>query len=179
MAVQDLFHNYIESRLALPTWGNFREYLLEPDIAPLFIKPMWDKLQLALPASYNRVAVKRALHWRIGKMYYSVMREVDFMVRLRERHGIQLKYHLLADVRLKSDFWLDDSIVSIFLANSRYRAKTSGRKQTAKDFLEDAKPPFSFVDVEFENQFERGKLYRIDEATIDGVATQILQGRSA
>lgn len=34
MAVQDLFHSYLESRRALPTWANFHDYLLEKDVRP-------------------------------------------------------------------------------------------------------------------------------------------------
>lgn len=98
------------------------------------------------------------------------MRELDFLARMRERHDIYLRYHIFADVRLRTDFWVKNHNFSVFLSNLRYRAGTISRKQKAEEFLRDSKPPFLFHEVEFLNRYDRGELYRVSDLEVDRLA---------
>ena len=167
-AMQDVFHRFVEER-GLPTWQEFHDYLLEADIKPLILTPWWNDLR-AKVARYSEERVRDALHWRIGRMYYSNMREVHFLARVRELRGIQLRYHIFADVRLRTDFWIDNHNVSVFLSNPEYRGASRTRKQIAKERLDDHKPPLIFHEVEFPNRYDRGELYVVDDTAIEALA---------
>lgn len=175
-AMQDLFHRFIEREGSLPTWEEFRSFLLEPEQKPLIIGPWWSGLKESVQ-KYDREHVRDAMHWRVARMYYSNLREVDFLARMRERHDISLKYHIFADVRLRADFWFGKHIVSVFLSNRRYRGQGDTRKHKAEEKLGDHVPPLTFNDVEFPNRYARGELYRVSDEEIDRVAARIRGAR--
>lgn len=168
-AMQDMFHRFVEQNSAVPTWDDFREFLLAPAQKALLITPWWQTLRPLL-REYDRDRVRDALRWRIARMYYSNMREVDFLARMRERHDIWLKYHIFADVRLRTDFWIGNHNVSVFLSNSTYRGRGKTRKEKAEELLGDRRPAFQFHEVEFPNLYERGTLYRVSNERIDELA---------
>jgi hypothetical protein len=171
-AMQDLFHWFIEREGSLPSWDEFRSFLLEPEQKPLIIGPWWSGLKESVQ-KYDRGRVRDAMHWRVARMYYSNLREVHFLARLRERHDISLKYHIFADVRLRADFWLGKHVVSVFLSNPRYRSQAGTRKHKAEEKLRDHIPSLTFNDVEFPNRYARGELYRVSDEEIDRLAASI------
>ena len=173
LSIQDIFHKYLEER-GIPTWQEFRAHLLEKDMQNVFLKPWWATLVSELDA-YDNDHIKDAITWRVGCMYYSAMRELHFISRMRERHGIQLKYHIFADVRLRTDFWIDTNNISLFLSNSSYRSGKKTRKKTAKDILSDRNPKLYFHEVEFSNQYDRGNLYMINDKEIDKLADALVR----
>lgn len=125
----------------------------DPPQKLLLLDPWWSELRLKLQREgYGKDDLPRigdAIQWRLGRMYYSNLREIDMLARMREQHDVHLKYHIFADVRLRTDFWIDDVSVSVFLSNVTYRGGGVSRKNKAADFLSDAKPPFRFYELEF------------------------------
>ena len=106
-------------------------------------------------------------------MYYSNMREIDFLARMREQHAVRLKYHVFADVRLRTDFWVGDDNISVFLSNSHYRGKGKSRKESAEELLRDRARPMRFHEVEFPNRYDHGELYRVSDEQIDSLAQSL------
>ncbi|MBM85285.1 MAG: hypothetical protein CMM47_04610 [Rhodospirillaceae bacterium] len=72
-----------------------------------------DKLQPLkgrLLQRYSADRIEDAVRWRLGKFYYSAVREVDLLISINAA-GIPLKYHLVADVLLRVDYWVDQNWV--------------------------------------------------------------------
>lgn len=95
-ALQHIFHGYIERKRSIPTWEEFDQYVRD-EIAPLWMNPLRVFLKNC-PTVKDFVKghgskagwekVNRAVQWRLGKFYYSAMRELDIFVRLREGGAI-------------------------------------------------------------------------------------------
>ena len=115
----------------------------------------------------------RAIRWRVGKFYYSALREVDLLLAVREL-GVDLKYHLLADVLLRADFWSGDMVVCTYFPNTYYRYGRAGRKPPAATFLGSANPPFNIVDFPVERQ-GFGKLWVISDKSKRDLASKLLE----
>lgn len=108
-ALQHLLHWYIEKNHALPTWKEFRDWMVDGDAAPHWHLLLKQKLGPAKDDS-ERSMWSRAARWRLGKFYLSAMREIDLFVRVRAE-GVPLNYYMLADVLFRADFWIDDLVV--------------------------------------------------------------------
>jgi hypothetical protein len=137
-ALQHIFHGFIEERGAVPTWQDFDAHI-HTGARSQWLEPLRHDLGgapdiKALIAQYGRddawERVKRAIRWRLGKFYLSAIRELDLLTRLREL-GAPIKYHLLADVLLRVDFWTDGALVCVYFENPKYR----GRKHPAEDYF--------------------------------------------
>src|SRR5690606_14180515 len=73
-----VFHRFVEEKRSLPTWQEFRDWFFG-EARPMFADPFMRAFGwLELDASRKR-ELGRALQWRIGKLYYSSMREVDLL----------------------------------------------------------------------------------------------------
>jgi hypothetical protein len=149
-AFQHLFHWYLEGHCKVPTWLEFRNWMVEEEAAPHWYWRLKAFLETNGQA-YTRQQWSRAAKWRLGKVYMSNMRELDLMVRTREA-GLPLRYHLLADVLLRVDFWYRNVLLCIYFSNSRYRSKTSGRKVRAAEFFPPQGGHFTILDVEIARQ---------------------------
>ncbi|WP_404424175.1 hypothetical protein [Thalassospira australica] len=148
-ALQHLFHRFIERTGNLPTWQRFWRWMNKQ------AKPHWldqiAPLKLRLRENYSDQRIDDALRWRLGKFYYSAIREVEFLVWMHSQ-GIPLKYHLLADVLLRADYWIDRTILCTYAPNPRYRTSRQGRKNPAEFYFDGATPPFKIFDFEVEQQ---------------------------
>ncbi|WP_157659667.1 hypothetical protein [Burkholderia ubonensis] len=150
-AFQHLFHWYIEHNRGIPTWKQFRDWMVEGPAAPCWYVPLKEYLEHHYPRG-DRRAWSRAARWRLGKVYLSNMRELDLLARLREA-GIPIRYHVLADVLFRVDFWAGDVLVCTYFPNSSYRdGSEAGRKPPAERYFADANPPFKIVHVPIERQ---------------------------
>jgi hypothetical protein len=87
----------------------------------------------------QRTEWSRAARWRLGKFYLSAMREIDLLARVRAA-GVPLRYHLLADVLLRTDFWIGDLAICLYFGNPRYRDGIKGRKAKAAELFRGANP---------------------------------------
>ncbi|MDB5045718.1 MAG: hypothetical protein JWQ08_1768 [Deinococcus sp.] len=150
-AFQHLFHWYLEQERQVPTWQEFRAWLNGPS-AEFFIGPLLLHVHWAESSPDRKVRLRRAFQWRLGKFYYSAMRELELLVQLRAQYGLPVRYHLLADVLLRTDFWLGDDVICVYFANPRYRDQHGGRKPPAAQFLGQADPPFRIHHIAIERQ---------------------------
>lgn len=163
-ALQHLFHDYLERHERVPTWQEWNEWMWGPACRG-FVLPLLDSLGWADASSPERGAFERATRWRLGKFYYSAVREVELLTRLRVEHGVPLKYHVLADVLLRADFWLGDVVVCTYFPNPTYRDRKAGRKPPAQRYLGQAEPPLSILHVPVERQ-GFGTFWSISDASL-------------
>ena len=140
-ALQHIFHGYLEDTGVAPTWQDFNS-LIHKEARGKWLEHLRDRSKdfpevRELIESYGRDEawhrIKRAVRWRLGKFYLSAMRELDLLVRLRER-DVPLRYHLLADVLLRVDFWTPSTFVCIYFENKNYRS----RKHPTEHFFNEA-----------------------------------------
>jgi len=147
-ALQHIFHRYIENAGRIPTWQQFSRWM-NNQAYPYWleeIEPLKKSLQ-----GYSEDRINDAVRWRLGKFYYSALRELDLLIWLRSR-TLDVKYHLLADVLLRVDLWIEDLLVCVYFANKKYRAGNKGRKPPAESFFNEAAPPFKILDFPVERQ---------------------------
>lgn len=120
----------------------------------------------------RRKAINRALYWRVGKFYYSAVREVELLCRLREEHNVSARYHIFADVLLRTDFWLGDIVICIYFANPKYRDGQDGqdgRKPPAERFFAGAESPFDIYPIGAERQ-GYGNFWSIADSSVKRIA---------
>lgn len=156
-ALEFMLHYFLETQGALYRWNDFYEWFRSPSRGGpayynLFLKAYGKDGQLSYP-------LERALQLRIGNAYYSFLREVEFFTRIRSKHGIDLKYHMLADVLYRIDFWHENTIINLFVGNSRFRSGNKGRKKRTDQFLEVNN--FAVLDVEIESKRVFGRPWLI------------------
>ena len=163
-AFQHLFHRYVEEERALPTWQEFSAWMNGP-AARFYTKHLLDRTGWHMADSRRRRRLKRAYQWRLGKAYYSAVREVEMLTRLRDEYDLPVHYHLLADVLLRVDFWLGDALVCTYFPNKKYRSGDRGRKPPAAHFFAAAEPPFKILDIEVRRQ-GYGKFWAVDEESV-------------
>lgn len=149
-AFQHLFHWYLEYHCKVPTWFEFRDWMVEGPAAPHWHLRLKEFLERE-GGAFTRQQWSRAAKWRLGKVYMSNLRELDLMTRLREA-GLTPQYHLLADVLLRVDFWHRNVLVCVYFSNPRYRSKAAGRKVRALDFFPASDKHFTVLDVEIQRQ---------------------------
>ena len=131
-ALEHVFHRFVEERRRLPTWQCFRRWVRE-EVPEMWFGPLRAALA-GWSGGQSREQLGRAARWRLGKFYYSAMREVELLARLRAT-GLPLRYHLLADCLLRVDFWSGDTLVCTYFPNPRYRDGDTGRKPQASRFF--------------------------------------------
>lgn len=171
-ALHHIFHELLESKKAIPLWEDFDAHIHDQARAQ-----WWDPLRLSVGSfpdiqqlirlhgreeAWNRV--KRAVRWRLGNFYLSAMRELDLFIRLRHM-GVPLRYHILADVLLRVDFWTPDTLLCVYFLNSKYR----GRKQETERFFSNV----SVTHATFERQ-GFGKIWLASDAAISKLRDKLL-----
>lgn len=118
-AQQYFFHALLEGRGHVPTFeelwdemnGQYRPYYIE-------------RLEAALrDTSYTGRQKERATRWRLGKTYYSSLRELYLFAALRENYQLTLKYHIFADLVLRYDAWLGNKVLQIKVPNKYEQRK--------------------------------------------------------
>lgn len=166
-ALQHLFHWYVEKNRSLPTWTEFRDWMVLGEAAPHWYHLLRARIGTN-PSNEKRRRWSRAARWRLGKFYLSTLRELDLLVQLRAL-GLDLRYHLIADVLFRADFWVSNLIVSLYFPNPDYRhGKSEGRKPPAEKFFEGANPPFKVVHFPVERQ-GFGKVWLASAASISSL----------
>jgi hypothetical protein len=157
--------------MSLPTWQKWWSWLWNEG-RPGFISPLQQQLKWDEANGSQRRRYERAIQWRVGKFYYSAFREVEFVTRMREEYDLFFRYHVLADVLLRADFWLQDIVICTYFPNPRYRSGRRGRKPPAERFLGDAQPRFTILDVEVERQ-GYGQFWTLTDGSLQRVANRV------
>lgn len=133
-ATQHIMHMLMEKLGRFPLWQDVQPFLT--DEAPeLFYQPMKDGLSWHNFSKIQKEEVIEVFWWRMGKAYYSFLREMDFLFRLRDVHGLDAKYHVFADVTLRADTWVGMVALELFMASRVFKDVEfkRGRKQEAGD----------------------------------------------
>ncbi|MBF6173674.1 hypothetical protein [Nocardia blacklockiae] len=122
-------------------------------------------------------AVRSALRWRIGTAYYSFLREIYTVSKLR-RLGLEAFAHPLADALFRTDMWCNDTVVEIYIENPRYRREKQGRKHRAQQILGDQNR-FDFVTLQMAKPTKYGSVELPTDEEIDRCARAIRATNSA
>jgi hypothetical protein len=165
-----MLHGMMEHFRILPRWSDFWAYFRgKADWA--FYTPFKERFSLD-PSDRDRwMAYHRALHWRVGNGYYSFLREVDLITRLRCDHGLPIRYHILADVLFRVDMWVGNVLVCVYIKNKTYRDQQFGRKKTVADLIDVSKFKVLHVDLEAPLVFGRPSL--VPDAEVERLASVI------
>jgi hypothetical protein len=148
-ALQHLFHRFLEESSIIPTWQEWWAWLTTGAGKCYYVREVqrhfgWGQLQ-----EEERQHLRESLQWRLGKFYYSAFREIELFTALRTQYRLPVKYHILADVLLRADLWMDKKVVSLFFENRRYREGTAGRKHRAEEIFA---PGFGFTEMNIRRQ---------------------------
>ena len=141
-ALSFVFHDLLERLGHVPTWPEMRAFINGGGRAMLkepfdrAFAPAWT---LGQGRGYDLARKERhyaAFRFRVGKAYYSALREIDAFVRLRRIFGLPLRYHVLADVLFRTDFWCGRALVDLMVPNAAYRDGGRGRKRQSGEFMD-------------------------------------------
>ena len=157
----------MEKAKSLPTWQEWWNWL-KSDGKTFYIDVVKEKKGYDELVQDEKDAVRDAVQWRLGKAYYSAFREVELLTKLRST-GLPVQYHMLADVLLKVDMWMNNTLVSVFFKNVEYRDENEGRKHRAEEIFDST---FSFLEATVSMQ-GRGKFWVLDDADIAILAEKL------
>lgn len=133
---------------------------------------LWDPAHekvAAVTESAGPEMARAAMRWRIGKVYYSFLRELYVLAELRER-GVDLEVHPLADALFRADAWSGTTVVSLYLRNGRYRDGREGRKRSTASLLG---PSFDVVEISMPTLRMFGRVHLPAAPALDAAARDI------
>ena len=134
-AFQYLLHGLLETLGRVPRFEDFDAYLRGP-ARERYYDRFTKKFGYERRSAGEIESLERGFQYRVGNAYYSFLREVDLMTRLRAEHGLRIRYHVLADVQFRVDFWCGPVLVALWVRNPRYRDGSGGRKQSPDEHLD-------------------------------------------
>lgn len=160
-AFQHVLHHATESLGYVPTYQRFRRFCRDDSkAAAMLLVPARDALSQAVAAGFPAGLARDAIRWRVGNVYYAYLKELYCLAVLRES-GLDARYHVLADALFRTDLWVDDLCVSIYVDNRLFKSGFStGRKPKAEEILGDG--PFTFVRLELVTKHEFGTVHLPD-----------------
>ena len=167
--------HYVLERLGhLYTYQEFREFTKIDDGARSMLRdPAVRIVHEAEQLGFDNDDARSAVRWRVGNAYYSFLRELHVLVHLRDA-DVDAHLHPLADALFRTDLWVDDVIVSLYIGNAFFRKGAVGRKRTPEEILGDAHPPFRFTAIELPIQRTFGNVH-LAKADDLGAATSRLR----
>ena len=144
-----LFHAALEEMGAVPTWVGWRKWLSNSG-APTVNQATIDLRERARSALghwigeaavvYGLEPSRGAARWRIGLAYFSFLRELWVLGRLRES-GMKILCHPYIDLAYRIDGWIiapRPTVLELYIVNSRFRNVNSGRKDGARKYVHQA-----------------------------------------
>jgi hypothetical protein len=167
-AFTHVFHLATETLGEVPTFDGVRDFCRND---PVVRENLWDPaLRIVQEASANhdpRLA-KAAMTWRIGNAYYSYLRETYVLASLRQM-GVPVQVHPLADALFRTDFWVNNTNIDLYISNPRYKTQWGGRKSKSEAILRDATPTFDFAVIELQTRHEFGTVHLPDQRSIEKI----------
>lgn len=160
---------YLERERHVPTWQEWWSWLTAGEGKPFYVGNVQKHFHWAAISDEERAHLRDAVQWRLGKFYYSAFRELELFTKLRLRYQLPVKYHLLADVLLRADLWMEKTIVSLYFGNIQYRQGSEGRKRQPQNLLGNG---FRFLDVTLPRQ-GFGKFWRVTDENVTDVARRL------
>ena len=109
-------HALLEATGRIPLWQDLWAAAWSGEFRAYFRGAMAEAVRKAavkrgVTANMGIDELERSAHWRLGKYYYSALRELYLFAALRERYGVSLHYHIFADVRLFVDGWTPEGVL--------------------------------------------------------------------
>ncbi|MGZ9829494.1 hypothetical protein ACXYTP_21495 [Tsukamurella ocularis] len=151
------------------TYQRFREFVRDdPQGRAMLTEPSVEAVTEAAVQHGDKLA-RDAMRWRIGNSYYSFLRELVTVVRLREQ-GLDLRVHPLADALFRADAWIGNTVVSLYIGNVAFRDGRAGRKPQPSQLLGDG---FRYVAVNLPTQHTFGRVHVPSDDGIKDAAEQI------
>ncbi|GAA1749073.1 hypothetical protein [Streptomonospora arabica] len=173
-AFTHVFHHALETLGHLPTWQEFRRFC-END--PVARRALWLPAQAKIAEVQDShgttsAVAHDAMRWRVGNAYYSSVREIHLITLLRI-HGIDVRFHPLADALFRVDAWWGHTVLSIYVGNDRFRNAGRGRKEPPERILHGAAPSFAFETINLAPADRYGVVHLAAEKDIQAVAERL------
>lgn len=174
-AFTHVFHLTTEKLQHLPTFSEVREFCRSDEVIRANLwEPALDAIHRA-SSQHSPEMAKAAMTWRIGNAYYSYLKESHVLSTLRDL-GVPVEVHPMADALFRTDFWVGDTNIDLYISNPRYKTQFgSGRKSKSKDLLADANPPFKFEVLELQTRHEFGTVHLPDKEQIKKLAPKLMK----
>lgn len=171
-AIEYLLHDCLETLGRVPRWSDVKRYLFV-EHRERYILPFLHEFGLVSGTLEARVGSPHfaALQWRIGNAYYSLIREIHLLTTLRQRYGLDVRYHVLADVEYKADLVAGDVLVAIYVPNGRYRDGHAGRKMSVTS----ANPGRRTLEVRVQVRKDFGRPWLVTEESVKSVAETLAE----
>jgi hypothetical protein len=169
-----LFYDLMERQGRIPRWKDVQTYLFEHQ--SLCLAYFYKACGIPAPTSISHMwkgEKLRAIRFRIGCLYYSFLREVHTLVALRERHGLDARYHPLQDAEWKADILVNLVRVELFLVNPKYKERCEREMAGRKLACEAVNPGLPVVIGAMEPGTCWGEAWLFSDETIDGLAQDI------
>lgn len=157
-AFSHLFHFCLEERGGAFSFEEFRAYSSAEANAELLWGPAKAKIREVVESGFTQAAAQDAMLWRVGLAYYSFVRELYVVARLREA-GLDMRAHPLADALFRADAWCGRTVMSLYVKNPAFRDGERGRKPMAREILGDGQDGFEFVELGMEPGREFGVVH--------------------
>lgn len=112
----------------------------------------------AVRGGCSQADAEEAMWWRLGNAYYSTLREL-YVLAVWRCMGQPVEYHVLADALFRADFWVEDTVISLFVINAQYRdGGGAGRKPHPAEILGDC-AAFRFAELPRVTRHEYGTVH--------------------
>ncbi|WP_432587281.1 hypothetical protein ABVG11_17415 [Streptomyces sp. HD1123-B1] len=159
-AFTHIFHICMERIGRLPSYQDFRTYCYRDQLGLQMLgEPTKAKVREVVSSGISEKIVRDAVRWRVGNAYYSFLREIYTVVRLRAM-AVDLQVHPLADALFRVDAWTGRKVVSLRVGNKKFRqGSSSGRKTPAEQLLADVVPGFDFSTIELAPATKFGRVH--------------------
>lgn len=167
-----IFHFYLEGLGRIFSFEELRGLGQEEEWRGLLHDPAEEVLRRAVEAGYTREEARKSMQWRIGLAYYSFLREVFTVARLREL-GLDMRVHPLADALFRADAWCGPVVLSLYVRNRQFRDGRAGRKPAAEELLGPGRPDLRFVSLPLAAQRTWGRVHLPSEEEVQECAASI------
>ncbi len=173
-AFSHIFHFCLEERGRVFSFQDFRDWSSLDRCRPLLYDPARVKIKQAISDGYTEEQAKNAMRWRVGLFYYSFIRELYVISRFREL-GLDVRFHPLADALYRTDAWLGNVSVSLYIKNGTFRDGATGRKPQAEKLIGHDRPDLRFVELKIPTQRVWGRVHLPGEGAVEACAEQLRQ----
>jgi hypothetical protein len=174
-AFTHLLHYCMEQQKRLPTWQEFRHFLLETEEGHEMLGRQARQCRDSLIGpDVSKDLATDAMRWRVGNSYYGVLRDIYTVVQLRAQ-GLDVRAHPLADALFRVDAWSGRTVLSLRVRNAMFRDAHGGRKLPAEDLLRDARPRFHVEPIELEPADKFGVVHLPKQTDIRHAAQRLTQ----
>ncbi|MEV6818911.1 hypothetical protein AB0M72_09150 [Nocardiopsis dassonvillei] len=134
--------------------------------------PAWGEARRAVGDGCSEQQAKDSMRWRIGLAYYSFVREMYVVSRFREL-GLDARFHPLADALFRTDTWIGNTSVSLYIKNQKFQDGQTGRKPPSEKLLGGAEPGLRFIELGIPTQRLWGEVHFPDDAAVEECARKL------